>query len=65
MFIVVPFISSTGLVVVAEANLRCGDFFVRVFIRLKDSAAFLGLIMHCLLVISTWECLVFDFSIFK
>ena len=27
MFIVVPFISSTGLVVVAEANLRCGDFF--------------------------------------
>ena len=26
MFIIVPFISSTGLVVVAEANLRCGDF---------------------------------------
>ena len=24
MFIVVPFISSTGLVVVSEANLRCG-----------------------------------------
>ena len=26
MFIVAPFISSTGLVVVAEANLRCGGF---------------------------------------
>ena len=26
MFIVVPFISSTGLAIVAEANLRCGDF---------------------------------------
>ena len=27
--IVVPFISSTGLATVAEANLGCGDFFVR------------------------------------
>ena len=26
MFIVVRFIRSIGLVVVAEANLRCGDF---------------------------------------
>ena len=26
MFIVVPFDRSTALVVVAEANLRCGDF---------------------------------------
>ena len=26
MFIVAPFITSTGLVVVAEANLRCGGF---------------------------------------
>ena len=26
MFIIVPFISSTGLVIVAEADLRCGDF---------------------------------------
>ena len=26
MFIDVPFISSTGLAIVAEANLRCGDF---------------------------------------
>ena len=26
MFIVVPFISSTGLAIAAEANLRCGDF---------------------------------------
>ena len=26
VFIVVPFISSTGLAIVAEANLRCGDF---------------------------------------
>ena len=26
MFIVIPFINSTGLVIVAEANLRCGDF---------------------------------------
>ena len=26
MFIVVPFISSTGLAIVAEANLRCGCF---------------------------------------
>ena len=26
MFIVVPFISSTGLAIVAEDNLRCGDF---------------------------------------
>ena len=25
MFIVVPFIRSTALVVVAQANLRCGD----------------------------------------
>ena len=25
MFIVVPFIKSTGLAIVAEANLRCGD----------------------------------------
>ena len=29
MFIVAQFISSTGLVVVAEANFRCGFFFVR------------------------------------
>ena len=27
MFIVVPFISSTGLAIVAEADMRCGDFF--------------------------------------
>ena len=27
MFIVVPFSSSTGLAIVAEASLRCGDFF--------------------------------------
>ena len=26
MFIVVPFINSTGLKIVAEADLRCGDF---------------------------------------
>ena len=26
MFIVVPFINSTGLAIVAEADLRCGDF---------------------------------------
>ena len=26
MFLVVPFISSTGLAIVAEANLHCGDF---------------------------------------
>ena len=26
VFIVIPFISSTGLAIVAEANLRCGDF---------------------------------------
>ena len=26
VFFVVPFISSTGLAIVAEANLRCGDF---------------------------------------
>ena len=26
MFLVVPFISSTGLAIVAEADLRCGDF---------------------------------------
>ena len=26
MFIVVPFISSLGLAIVAEADLRCGDF---------------------------------------
>ena len=26
VFIVVPFISSFGLAIVAEANLRCGDF---------------------------------------
>ena len=25
-FFVVPFISSTGFAIVAEANLRCGDF---------------------------------------
>ena len=27
MFIVVPFISSTGLAIVSEADMRCGDFF--------------------------------------
>ena len=26
MFIVIPFINSTGLAIVAAANLRCGDF---------------------------------------
>ena len=26
MFIVVPFIISTGLAIVAEADLRCGEF---------------------------------------
>ena len=26
MFIVIPFINSTGLAIVAEATLRCGDF---------------------------------------
>ena len=26
MFIVVPIINSTGLAIVAEADLRCGDF---------------------------------------
>ena len=26
MFIVVPFINSTGLAIVAEADLHCGDF---------------------------------------
>ena len=26
VFIVVPFINSTGLAIVAEADLRCGDF---------------------------------------
>ena len=26
MFIVVPFINSTGLAIIAEADLRCGDF---------------------------------------
>ena len=26
MFIVVPFINSTGLAIVTEADLRCGDF---------------------------------------
>ena len=26
MFLVVPFINSTGLTIVAEADLRCGDF---------------------------------------
>ena len=26
MFIIVPFINSTGLAIVAEADLRCGDF---------------------------------------
>ena len=87
MFIVVPFISSTGLVVVAEANLRCGNFLPEkvvvtvlvvflsfwfwlpeipwVFMRLNDSAAFSGLIMHCLFVIGTWKRLVFDFSFFS
>ena len=85
-FIIVPFIRYIAFVVVAEANLRCGDslsekVFVTVlavflsfwswlphipwvFINLKDSAAFLGLIMHCLFVIGTWKRLVFDFSFF-
>ena len=27
MFIVVPFINSSGLAIVAEADLRCGEFF--------------------------------------
>ena len=35
-----------------------------VYINLKDRAAFLGLIMHCLLVDDTCEFLVFDFSFF-
>ena len=32
MFIDAPFISSTGLVVVAEANLRCGGFLSEKFV---------------------------------
>ena len=31
------------------------------FINFKDSVAFLGLIMHCLLIVDTWACLVVDF----
>ena len=84
VFIDVRFIRSPGLAIVAEANLRCGDFLSGkvvtvlavfsfwswltdipwVFINFKDSAAFLGLIMHCSLVIGSWECLIFDFSFF-
>ena len=35
-----------------------------VFINLKERADFLWSIMYCLLVNSTWECLLFDFSFF-
>ena len=34
LFIVVPFSSSTGLAIVAEANLRCGDFLSEKFVTL-------------------------------
>ena len=85
MFTVVPFISSTGLAIVAEASLRCADFVRKklssqywlffflfgpdyqkflVFENLKDRAAFLGLIMLCLLDNGTWECLIFHFGFF-
>ena len=85
MFIVVRLIKSPGLAIVAEANLRCGDFLSEkvvvtvlavfsfwswlpdipwVFINLKTALPFLGLIMLCLLVNGTWECLVLDFSFF-
>ena len=36
-----------------------------VFKNLKKWAAFLWSIMHCLLVIGTWECLIFDFSFYS
>ena len=84
MFIVVLFSSSTGLAIVAESILRCGDllsekscrhntgsfffFFVNqtflVFINLKDRAAFLGLIMHFLIVDVIWERLIIVFCLF-
>ena len=35
MFIVAPFIDSTDLVIVAEADLRCGDFFTEKSCRHK------------------------------
>ena len=35
-----------------------------VFKKLKEKAAFLWSIMHCLLVNGTWECLIFEFSFF-
>ena len=42
MFIVVPFISSTGLAIVAEVNLRCGDFFLPKKVVVTVLAVFLS-----------------------
>ena len=56
MFIVVPLIRSTGLAIVAEADLRCGDFCA------KKMSSHIGS-FHWLLVLAT-ECF-FSFDIFE
>ena len=56
MFIVVPFIDSTGLEIVAEADLRFGAFFRRKLLSQIGS-------YHELLVLAT-ECF-FSFDIFE
>ena len=56
MFLVVPFINSTGLAIVAEANLRCGDFLSKKSCR------------HTLVVSTrfwSWLLNVFSFDIFE
>ena len=80
----VPFINSTGLAIVPEADLRCGDFlsekiyrhsagslsFFLVlttrpslsFHKIERQSCLIVMRMHFLLVNSTCECLVFDFS---
>ena len=76
----------TGLAIVAEATLHCGDFLFEKkcrhttgnfsfflvfttrhslsFLKFERQSCLFGLIMPCLLVEGTWECLIIDFSFF-
>ena len=88
MFIVVLFIKSTGIAIVAKTNLHLGNFFcpkklsskywqfsflfgpdyqtfLEIFTKFKKVEAFLGLLMNCIFVNSTWTCSFFVFRFFS
>ena len=55
MFFVVPFLNSTGLAIVAETDLRCGDFLSKKSCRYKllVSTSFLSRLLNVSSVLTT------------